>query len=53
MSTSFEQNCRLYPGYKKAVEAKNICYPPRSSIKMSDNSAEVELQQLLDHTGQI
>lgn len=49
---SLEQNCKLYPSYKKVLEAKNLCYPPRSSIKITESSSEVELQQLLNHTAQ-
>lgn len=50
--TSLQQNCRLYPSYKKLLEAKNFCYPPRSAIKISENCAEVKLQQLLNHTAE-
>lgn len=50
--TSLEQNCKIYPSYKTVQEAKNSCYSPRMSIKISENSAEVELHQMLDYTAQ-
>lgn len=38
----------LYPSYKRVFEAKKRCYPDR--IKVADDSAEVPLQSLLNHT---
>lgn len=38
----------LYPPYYKLLEEKAKCYPP--NIKITDISAEVPLQNLVDHT---
>lgn len=45
-----KHNCHLYPSYDAIREAKASCYPPRSSISVTESSAEVKLQDLLDHT---
>lgn len=37
-----------YPGYKEILEAKARCYP--SNIIITENSAEIKLQSLLNHT---
>ncbi|XP_043468422.1 uncharacterized protein LOC122502436 [Leptopilina heterotoma] len=37
-----------YPSYRKVVEAKSRCYP--SDITVTETSAEVKLQSLLNHT---
>lgn len=39
---------RLFPTYDKIIEAKKNCYP--SDVTVTDMSAEVPLQSLLDHT---
>jgi len=49
---SKENNCNLYPPYKEVLEAKRKCYPPKSSITITECSAEVKLQFLLDHTAE-
>ncbi|KYN10861.1 hypothetical protein ALC57_16988 [Trachymyrmex cornetzi] len=51
-SVSKENHCQLYPPYKKIVEAKNHCYPLRTAITITESSAEVRVQALLDHTVQ-
>lgn len=45
-----ENNCKLYPSYEKVMKAKKRCYPPRDAIRITESSAEVQLQALLDHT---
>lgn len=40
----------VLPSYKTLSTAKNECYPPPSSITVTNISAEVHLQELLDHT---
>ncbi|XP_030766971.1 uncharacterized protein LOC115890777 [Sitophilus oryzae] len=41
-----------FPSYKNVQEAKKLCYPNADAIKISETSAEVKLQALLDHTVQ-
>lgn len=41
-------NCRLYPPYYKVKEAKELCYP--SDVSITEISAEIKLQSLIDHT---
>ena len=48
---SIENNCKLYPSYK-TVEAKRKCYPLRSGIIITECSAKIKLQLLLDHTAE-
>lgn len=45
-----ERQCKIYPSYDKLKKEKQSCYPPRETIQISDISAEVELQTLIDHT---
>lgn len=45
-----DHNCHLYPSYEAIREAKALCYPPRSSISITENCADIKLQDLLDHT---
>lgn len=40
----------LYPTYDLVREAKKKCYPSENSILLSETSAEIKLQALLDHT---
>ncbi|GBM33090.1 hypothetical protein AVEN_9633-1 [Araneus ventricosus] len=40
--------CKLYPSYHKVKEAKQVCCP--HSISMTETSAEITLQTLVDHT---
>lgn len=47
---SKENNCKLYPPYKAVLQAKQKCYPSKTDITITDCSAEVKLQALLDHT---
>lgn len=45
-----ERNVSIFPPYYKLQEAKRQCYPPRSSMEITNISAKVNLQDLLDHT---
>lgn len=47
-----ENNCKLYPSYNNVLKAKKRCYPPRTSITITESCAEVKLQALLDHTAE-
>lgn len=47
---SLENNCKLYPSYKNVLIAKRKCYPDKLSITVTECSAEIKLQALLDHT---
>ena len=42
------KNADIYPPYNEVREAKNKCYP--DNIEVSEGSAKVSLQSLLDHT---
>ncbi|EFN73411.1 hypothetical protein EAG_03300, partial [Camponotus floridanus] len=42
------QNADIYPSYNKLLEAKKKCYP--KDIIITEVSAEIKLQALLDHT---
>lgn len=41
---------KLFPSYKKLQLAKRSCYPKEESFNITDTCAEVNLQDLLDHT---
>ncbi|GBO13595.1 hypothetical protein AVEN_14320-1 [Araneus ventricosus] len=41
-------NCKLNPSYHKVKEAKQVCCP--HSISMTETSAKITLQTLVDHT---
>lgn len=43
---------KLYPCYTILQKAKNECYPCSDSFRVTENCAEVELQALLNHTGE-
>lgn len=45
-----QRHCNIYPSYDKLKKEKVSCYPPRKKIQISDMSAEIELQALIDHT---
>lgn len=42
----------VFPSYAKVIKAKKDCYPEPEKISISDTSAEVSLQGLLNHTAQ-
>lgn len=43
-------NKKLYPCYKMLQKAKINCYPDKESYQVTDTCAEINLQNLLDHT---
>lgn len=43
-------NKSIYPCYTLLREAKKSCYPEEESIRVTEISAEIRLQELLDHT---
>ena len=45
-----ERRSDIYPPYNTLVKAKLACYPPSEAITVSETSAEIQLQALLDHT---
>lgn len=45
-----EQRSKLFQSYNVIHQAKLQCYPPKSDIRVTEFSAEVKLQSLLDHT---
>lgn len=47
---SLEENINQYPSYYQIQKAKFECYPPQSSITVSETEAKIQLQSLLDHT---
>ncbi|XP_012250879.2 uncharacterized protein LOC105683103 isoform X2 [Athalia rosae] len=49
-SLSKDINSKLYPPYRKLLQAKNCCYPPHMAITVTESSVAVQLQALLDHT---
>lgn len=42
----------IYPSYYKVQKSKLLCYPPEATITVTDNSAKITLQGLLDKTAQ-
>lgn len=44
------QNCFIYPSYYKILQAKAECYPSKEDVNMTEYSAEINLQALLDLT---
>lgn len=40
----------IYPSYYKVQKAKMECYPPKTSVTVTDSSAKITLQALLDLT---
>lgn len=49
-SQNKHRNADILPPYYRVVEAKTECYPSKEFVTLSDFGAEVELQQLLNHT---
>lgn len=47
-----QRNANIYPAYNKIIEAKSRYYPRKNQILITEISAEVKLQSLLDHTVQ-
>ena len=44
------RNAKIYPSYNKVAQAKKDCYPSAESIIITESTAEIKLQKLLDHT---
>jgi hypothetical protein len=44
------RNANIYPNYNIILEEKNKCYPDKKAITITDISAEVNLQDLVNHT---
>lgn len=49
---AIEKGSNLYPSYHHIIAAKKDCLPSRNSITITPISAEVQLQDLLDHTAE-
>lgn len=45
-----QKNCLLFPSYNSIRDAKKMCYPPASTIQITNIQAKINLQDLLDHT---
>lgn len=45
-----DEGKNVFPSYYQIQCAKSICYPPKEKIHISDSSASVELQAILDLT---
>lgn len=45
-----QRNANIYPNYNVLLEAKKKCYPNTEFIIITDTSAEVKLQALVNHT---
>lgn len=43
-------NKNIYPCYSLLKKVKAQCYPKEESISITETSAEIKLQDLLDHT---
>ncbi|KAK9732328.1 dsRNA-gated channel SID-1 [Popillia japonica] len=43
---------KQYPCYRKLQAAKKLCYPKPESYNITDTYAEINLQDLLDHTAE-
>lgn len=46
------RSANIYPSYNKILSAKQRCYPAPSNITVTESSAEISLQALLDLTVQ-
>jgi len=49
-SQAKQRNANIYPAYNKILEAKSQCYPRKDQVLITEISAEVTLQSLLNHT---
>jgi len=49
-SRTNEINQNICPSYNNILNAKSKCYPNQDAIIIKENSAEISLQELLDHT---
>lgn len=46
------KHCSIYPEYRDLVLIKKDCLPPQNSINITESSAEVVLQDILNHTAE-
>ena len=46
---AIDHSCKMYPPYELITTARKNCYP--NNMVITESSAEVPLQDLLDHTG--
>ncbi|KOB71232.1 putative DNA-mediated transposase [Operophtera brumata] len=37
-----------YPSYYAIVKEKSLCYPPKEDVSITENSAKIKMQALLD-----
>jgi hypothetical protein len=49
-ATAKNQFADIYPSYHKIRDAKSRCYPNKEGQTITETSAEIRLQDLLDHT---
>lgn len=43
-------NKKFYPSYKLLQQAKQTCYPAKDAYRITETCAEINLQDLMDHT---
>lgn len=48
--SAIEHNCNMYPSYEAVTESRKKCYP--ENLIVTESSASIPLQNLLDHTAQ-
>jgi len=49
-SYALSKNVNIFPSYKTISEAKILCYPLQSALKIEEKGVEIDLQHLLNHT---
>lgn len=49
-NSSKSKGYNIYPSYNKVRESKMLCYLPKEDIHITDVSAEIKVQGLLNHT---
>lgn len=49
-SQAMKTRCKIFPAYYLVREAKRLCYPDSDAITITETSAEVQLQALLNHS---
>lgn len=47
-----EKNCGIFPSYRDIVSAKKDCLPSPTAVSVTSSSAELKLQDLLEHTAE-
>lgn len=48
-----EKNCHIFPEYRDVLSAKRDCLPPKTAIDITSISAEVKLQDLIEHSAEL